>query len=405
MPDKQNESKFMAMLERRGLVQKVDTVDGSLDENPAEGNTNGPNREGAGEHVRDSADLQALIEPSGDEAVKVKPAAHQPVPGMISQILSAERPQKSENEQPGPAPRAVSEKPKPSAWADTGYSRASEIPKPTPFFSGLDFDEDIPAVGQPMSAPSSPVEMRAPLPHDAEGTLFDADAKYMPTAPIAFERLSGPPPVANKNAPEPPPPTASTVGQPVNISAQPVNVGAQFATEKPPIVFESPQPAYNRTPEPPPSAYEKPPARPAVEDYTARYLEIDQLYDALSMKAKRTDTIYLIEEYLKTLPESLPDESRREIVSKIVAASGFDFDVLMGDGILRTKMLKEYAERFAKHTDDYISARNAEVDELEQQIMRLRRLIENRRDLHKKQLFAIESEAQRLKDILTFISG
>ena len=77
----------------------------------------------------------------------------------------------------------------------------------------------------------------------------------------------------------------------------------------------------------------------------------------------------------------------------------------MGDGVLRVKMLKEYAERFARHTDDYIAARQAELDELDQQILRTRRLIENRKDLHKKQFFSIEAEAQRLKEILTFISG
>jgi hypothetical protein len=179
---------------------------------------------------------------------------------------------------------------------------------------------------------------------------------------------------------------------------------------KPIIPFVSVPPASSdiqATQFPPVAAYtpEKAPEPPPAENYTERYLDIEALYEALSLKSKRTDTIYLIEEYLKTLPESLPDESRREIVSKIVAASGFDYDLLMGDGIVRVKALKEYAERFAKHTDDYISARNDEVDELEQQIMRLRRLIENRRDLHKKQFFAIEAEAQRLKDILTFISG
>jgi len=72
---------------------------------------------------------------------------------------------------------------------------------------------------------------------------------------------------------------------------------------------------------------------------------------------------------------------------------------------LRVKMLKEYAERFARHTDDYIAARQNELDELDQQILRIRRLIENRRDLHKKQFYSIEAEAQRLKEILTFISG
>jgi len=154
------------------------------------------------------------------------------------------------------------------------------------------------------------------------------------------------------------------------------------------------------------------PATPAVqvrdqqpETYTDRFLNTEELYDALALRSKKTETIYLIEEYLQTLPDSLPDTSRREIVSKLIAASGFDYDLLMGDGVLRVKMLKEYAERFARHTDDYIAARQAELDELDQQILRIRRLVETRKDLHKKQFFSIEAEAQRLKEILTFISG
>jgi len=147
------------------------------------------------------------------------------------------------------------------------------------------------------------------------------------------------------------------------------------------------------------------PPEPPVERTTERYLDIEELYRTLSMHSKQTDSIYLIEEYSKTLPDSLPEESRREIVAKIVAASGFDYDLLMGDGVLRVRMLKEYAERFAQHTEEYVSSRNVELEELEQQMNRIRTLIENRRELHKKQFFAIETEAQRLKEILTFISG
>jgi len=152
-------------------------------------------------------------------------------------------------------------------------------------------------------------------------------------------------------------------------------------------------------------SFEKPLQQPLAESYTDKFLDIEDLYEALALKAKRTDTIYLIEEYLKTLPSSLPDDSRREIISKIVAASGFDYDLLMGDGVLRVKMLKDYAERFARHTDDYVSARQSELEDLEQQMIRVRRLIESRRELHKKQFFAIEAEAQRLKELLTFITG
>ncbi|MCL2152631.1 MAG: hypothetical protein FWH57_06700 [Oscillospiraceae bacterium] len=325
MPDKQNESKFMAMLERRGIVRKTGSGENPLEANLNSAPTNEKNQkeepskvERANEVVereRVETDFRAIFDQPADEAMKVKHAAQQPVPGMINPSIPVERFGQIEREDPiGTATRAEPTPPK-----------RVEMPRPSPFFNGSDFtDGDVASDGRLSGRPEAAF---------AQNAQFTPSEPYIPDIP-------------------------------------------------------------ERTPEPPPP-----------ESYTDRYLDIEALYEALSMKSKRTDTIYLIEEYLKTLPESLPDESRREIVSRIVAASGFDYDLLMGDGILRVKMLKEYAERFAKHTDDYISARNSEVDELEQQIMKLRRLIENRRDLHKRQFFAIEAEAQRLKDILTFISG
>jgi len=321
MPDKQNESKFMAMLERRGMVRKAASGDGSSEAEPD------------GDIERASEDPRALFNQPDGEAMKIKPAAQQPVPGMFTPTASVERSRQVEREMPKQPVRAEVEPSRPVAPTEPEPPKRTEIPKPTSFFSGIDFKEDILMSEQAVAKPDRPFAAVSPA---SPSAIFAQSTQFTPSAPFAFER-----------PPEPPP----------------------------------------------------------VENYTERYLNIEELYDALSLKSRRTDTIYLIEEYLRTLPESLPDESRREIVAKIVAASGFDFDLLMGDGILRVKMLKEYAERFAKHTDDYISARNTEVDELEQQIMRLRRLIENRRDLHKKQFFAIEAEAQRLKDILTFISG
>jgi len=346
MPDKQNESKFMAMLERRGIVRKTGSEGGSLEKDPDSAGT------------RPEADLRSMFDSQAGDTMKVMPAARQPVPGMLNPVIPGERPQRSQLEQPQPLPRsdpdqpwplagfqpapakpgaqAEPEQPKPDERAQAEPPKRVEIPKPTPFFSGADFGEDITADKRYTATPGMPV---APVPTAQPGGQYAPGVPYSPAAPPAA------------------------------------------------------------------GMYDKPPEPPPIESYADRYLDIDELYKALSINSKRTDTIYLIEEYLKTLPESLPDESRREIINKIVAASGFDFDLLMGDGVLRVKILKEYAEKFARHTDEYVSARNTELDELDQQIMRIRRLIENRRDLHKKQFFAIEAEAQRLKDILTFISG
>ena len=250
--------------------------------------------------------------------------------------------------------------------------------------------QPIPGMPKPVFPSDIPSNVSDDLDDDIYETeeLIDADAPVY-EAPQYEEEIPEPEPYIPPPPPPPPPPAeppapqraASAFG---NINPfRNGNIQEDAPVIAPSIVDRGPQP----------------------ENYTDRYLNTEELYDALSLRSKKTDSIYLIEEYLQTLPDSLPDAQRRDIVSKLLAASGFDYDMLMGDGVLRVKMLKEYAERFARHTDDYIAARQAELDELDQQILRVRRLIENRRDLHKKQFFSIEAEAQRLKEILTFISG
>ncbi|MCL2629052.1 MAG: hypothetical protein FWD44_10245 [Oscillospiraceae bacterium] len=316
MPDKQKDSKIMSMLERKGIIRRAgnDASDAASSAKP-------------GGYDKD---IKPIFD-QADDAVTVKAAARQPVPGMPTPVFPSE---KSSDTKQGKE-KAEAAKPEKVDLATPPPAKVEEAPKE-------------PEVQVPTSAAPSP----------------------LPTAPP-------PAPVPQAEAQK-----ASPFGG-LNIFGKNGNGAAEA---------------------PPAEAVQRE-TQPRPENYTDRYLNVNELYDALALRSKKTDTIYLIEDYLQTLPDSLPDSSRRDIVSKLLAASGFDFDLLMGDGVLRVKMLKEYAERFARHTDDYIAARQAELDELDQQIMRTRRLIENRKELHKKQFLTIEAEAQRLKEILTFISG
>jgi len=295
MPEKRSDSKIMAMLERSGVLRKVDSDDSTKD---ADYN---------GSASRNDSDIKPLFDVP-ENSSKVTPAARQPIPGMSSPVFPDEKPADI-----APA--------KPQSYDEPEQERTVEaMPAPSVY--------------------TEPPEVSAP--------------------------------------PQPQKPASSFGG---------LNLFRNGGTPEEAPIAAAPE----RESQP--------------ENYTERFLNTDDLYEALALRSKKTDSIYLIEEYLQTLPDSLPDSSRREIVGKLIAASGFDYDLLMGDGVLRVKMLKEYAERFARHTDDYIAARQAELDELDQQILRTRRLIENRKELHKKQFFSIEAEAQRLKEILTFISG
>ncbi len=135
-----------------------------------------------------------------------------------------------------------------------------------------------------------------------------------------------------------------------------------------------------------------------------RYLDVDELYQSFRMKGNGVDTVYLIEEYMRTLPESLPAEMRRSIVLKIVSASGFDFDRLLNDGIDRVSKLNEYSSTFAAHTEEVLARLNGEIESLQAQIEAIRQTMNERKNLHKRQFLTIEGEAQRLKEILDFIT-
>ena len=143
---------------------------------------------------------------------------------------------------------------------------------------------------------------------------------------------------------------------------------------------------------------------PAGGVTTDRYLELEELYHTFSMKTSGVDTIYLVESYIKTLPDTLPSELRRSIILQIVEASGFDFNALLNDGIDRVAKLNDYSSQFASRTEEIVERHNVEIDALERQVQQIRGLINERKNLHKRQFLTIESEAQRLRDILDFIT-
>jgi len=364
MPDKQNDNKLLAMLERRGYLRKR-----ALEEDPEQ-------PESDADLSPPEADLRYLFDTPESDAPKVTPAARQPVPGFSTPVIPMDQHPITERVESRMTERVVPldtpvfdlDEPIPPAPAEREEPQSVEVRKPAPFSSSLDIEKE-------------------------EVVMTREPASYL-TETLSVKRTPPSTPAADTSPYDLPPQPQQQSEIPVFDRPQP-----QQQSEIP--VFDRPQPQQQS--EIP--VFDRPQPQQPAGNYTERYLDIEELYEALALRTKRTDTIYLIEEYLKTLPDSLPDDSRREIVSKLIAASGFDYDLLTGDGVLRVKMLKDYAERFAQYTEDYVSARQAELEELNQQMTRVRRLIEIRRDLHKKQFFAIETEAQRLKEILTFITG
>jgi len=368
MPKKRNENKFFAMLERAGVVRRVESDSGSSD------STSGSTP------LHSNSDIKPIFDIPADR-VKVTPAPRQTIPGMPAPVFPSDK-----NLDALIRRHTVSDK-------------TSDAPERQPDTSSsvLDaLDRQLKAVEHDDVKPKAVVTPEISVIYEPES--FEDEKKQPLHAPVEIPAPLPPP------APPPPPPPAPPPPPPAPPPPAPSGgrnlFRRSYVPEREPFEpivapYIEPQLEVEEVEE-----VERPP-----ENYTDRFLDTEELYNALALRSKKTDSIYLIEEYLQTIPDSLPDAARREIVSKLLAASEFDYDLLMGDGVLRVKMLKEYAERFARYTDDYIAVRQLELDELEQQMSHTRRLIENRKELHKKQFFSIEAEAQRLKEILTFISG
>jgi len=333
MPDKKNESKFMAMLERKGIVTKVDSADNTIEPSPEKN------------EAAEKIELSSMFGHPNVKTQDAQFAPRQPVPGIITPTLPADNKPDENQTQQRPPERIV-----PIQTPTEQQPTAQAVPAQTPT--------------------ESTTINKEPVPIETGQVDFNNSKTIQISKDISKEV------------------TSEEMPQGVDVMYTPYK--AEGAQESPLQSIGTETPPVRETP---------------VDRTTERYLDINEIYASLSLSSKHTDTIYLIEEYMKTLPGSLPEESRREIVNKIVAASGFDYDMLMGDGVLRVKMIKDYAEKFARYTEEYVAGQNVELEELERQMQRVKTLIENRRELHRRQFFTIEAEAQRLKEILLFISG
>ena len=136
-----------------------------------------------------------------------------------------------------------------------------------------------------------------------------------------------------------------------------------------------------------------------------QFLEISEILKEHIQSSSREHSLYQIEDYVRTLPDMIPDASRRDIVAKIIVAANLDKNTLMDDGERRMDILREYASNFSAATDSYVFSRLDEVDKLQERIDQLRDEIKARHELQEKQITIINSEMQRLKTIISFLSG
>lgn len=135
-------------------------------------------------------------------------------------------------------------------------------------------------------------------------------------------------------------------------------------------------------------------------------LSLDEIYKQLHLdQVAVTDTVFLLENLVKALPEELPEFVKKTTVNNIIQASAMNLPKLLEDGELRSKSLKQFSIDYTRVNSEEISALKSEIDRLSAIIADYRSQIKHKETLISDETNLIETEQHRIQTILEFFSN
>jgi hypothetical protein len=142
-----------------------------------------------------------------------------------------------------------------------------------------------------------------------------------------------------------------------------------------------------------------------IDKASVEKLPIKDIYDKFGLETKETNTIYLIENFIKALPNNLPADIKRQSIINLISASQLDIICLLKDGNKRLEVLNKYSEDFSNKVDEIIAANEKQIRKLNERIAYHNRIIEEKQKLRDNQKAEIEFEIQKISNIIEFIEN
>lgn len=133
-------------------------------------------------------------------------------------------------------------------------------------------------------------------------------------------------------------------------------------------------------------------------------LGVDEIYARQGLNYDKRKTIFMVNEFIQALPESLPIEIKRTSVKNIVAASGINLNELMNDAYIRLETLNQTLQGQIEATEGIIERNNKSIEALEAQILEIKKANTERHKKQEESKNAIEYETQRILNIVQFIN-
>lgn len=140
-------------------------------------------------------------------------------------------------------------------------------------------------------------------------------------------------------------------------------------------------------------------------DKTVEKLPIKEIFEKFGLETKETNTVYLIENFIKALPNNLPADVKRQSIINLISASQLDIICLLKDGNKRLELLNKYNEDFSNNVAEIIAANEKQIRKLNERIAYHNRIIEEKQKMRDDQQAEIGFEIQKISNIIEFIEN
>ncbi len=131
-------------------------------------------------------------------------------------------------------------------------------------------------------------------------------------------------------------------------------------------------------------------------------LDISEIYALFGMDSNKTNTIFMLGQFINAIPESLPHDIRKESVMNILTAAKSNFTDFIKDGEIRLNTLNDFTEKFHHTVNSKIDEYNMEISKLKSLISDYEIKIENKKNMLSKQDSTVKYELQKINSIINF---
>lgn len=125
------------------------------------------------------------------------------------------------------------------------------------------------------------------------------------------------------------------------------------------------------------------------------YQQFDITYD---------NSIFKVKDFMKTLPDSLPTDTKRQTLLGVLTVSNLQIENLLEDAQIRINALNAVAEKCYTDTNEKISTNEQEIMKLMERIDVLKKENNDGKKLQEVQVTMINEEIKKINEITDFIN-